>query len=127
MTIRKMVSSALVAGVILSVAPTMALAIGGASGPKVDYGIPGKIGEVVVNPYEVAPLTAVIRSGGYDLKDVSVRIVPKEGGQEIKYKVSDQNILTHGGIPVFGLYANYQNIVEVEYTKSINNTLLFIT
>ena len=122
MTIRKMVSSALVAGVILSVAPTMALAIGGASGPKVDYGIPGKIGEVVVNPYEVAPLTAVIRSGGYDLKDVSVRIVPKEGGQEIKYKVSDQNILTHGGIPVFGLYANYQNIVEVEYTKSINNT-----
>lgn len=121
MKVNKMLSSAIVAGLILSVVPTMSFAIGGASGPKVDYAVPGKIGEVVVNPYEVAPLTAVIRSGGYDLKDVSVRIVPKQGGQEIKYKVTDQNVLTHGGIPVFGLYADYQNTVEVEYTKSINN------
>jgi arylsulfate sulfotransferase len=119
MKIRNMVSSALVAGVVLATVPTMALAIGGASGAKVDYAVPGKIGEVVVNPYDIAPLTAVIRSGGYDLEDVSVRIVPKKGGQEIKYTVSRQNILTHGGIPVFGLYPDYQNTVEVTYTKSI--------
>ena len=51
------------------------------------------------------------------LKNASVRIVPKEGGQEIKYKVSDSQLLTHGGIPVFGLYPAYRNTVEVEYDR----------
>ena len=51
---------------------------------------------------------------------ISVRIVPKEGGQEIAYKVSDKQARTHGGIPVFGLYPDYRNTVEVSYTKSAN-------
>ena len=119
MQVKKMLSSALVAGLVLTVAPSMALAIGGPSGPKVDYSVPGKIGEIVVNPYEVAPLTAIIRNGGYDLTDVSVRIVPKPGGQDLKYTVSRSNVLTYGGIPVFGLYPDYHNTVEVEYKKSI--------
>ncbi|ASM35986.1 aryl-sulfate sulfotransferase [Campylobacter sputorum] len=114
---RKILSSALVAGMLLSVGATSALAIGGASGPKTDYIVQGKIGEVVVNPYDVAPLTAVIKNGGYNLKDVTVRIVPKKGGQEIKYKVAPGELNTHGGIPVFGLYPDYVNTVEVEYTK----------
>lgn len=114
---RKILSSALVAGILLGVGATSALAIGGASGPKTDYTVQGKIGEVVVNPYDVAPLTAVIKNGGYNLKDVSVRIVPKKGGQEIKYKVADGELKTHGGIPVFGLYPDYVNTVEVEYTR----------
>lgn len=42
-----------------------AMAAGGASGPKVAYMAQGNIGEVMVNPYRIAPLTAVIRSGGY--------------------------------------------------------------
>lgn len=67
-----------------------AMASGGASGPAVNFAVQGNIGEVVVNPYDVAPLTAVIRNGGYELKDVEVRIVPKLNGQEIKYKVSDR-------------------------------------
>ena len=98
-----------------------AFAIGGASGPHVQYPSKGEIGEVVVNPYGIAPLTAVIRNGGYVISNVSVRIVPKENGQEIHYKVSDSEILTHGGIPVFGLYPDYMNKVEVTYTRSLGN------
>jgi len=70
-----------------------------------------------VNPYKIAPLTAVIYNGGYVLKNVSVRIVPKQNGQEIAYKVGDNQAKTYGGIPVFGLYADWRNTVEVEYDR----------
>ena len=76
--------------------PAAAMAIGGASGPKIDYEVQGHIGEVMGNPYGIAPLTAVIRDGGYTLADVTVHIVPKQGGQKISYKVSRSQLLTHG-------------------------------
>ena len=96
--------------------PLAAHAFGGPSGPSTIYKKQA-IGEVIMNPYKIAPRTAIIRNGGYVLKNASVRIVPKEGGQEIKYKVSDSQLLTHGGIPVFGLYPAYRNTVEVEYDR----------
>ena len=46
------------------------MAAGGASGAAVKYAKQGQIGEVVNNPYRIAPLTAVIRSGGFQLEDV---------------------------------------------------------
>ena len=95
-----------------------AYAMGGASGAHVNYPTTGKIGAVMMNPYGIAPLTAVIRNGGYSLSDISVRIVPKDGGQEITYTVSDAKARTHGGIPIFGLYPGYRNTVEVSYTKT---------
>ena len=97
-----------------------ALAAGGPSGPKVKYQIQGQLGEVIVNPYKVAPLTAIIRNGGYTVTDATVRIVPKPNGQEIKYAVSNTDLLTHSGIPVFGLYPDYVNTVEVSYTRTTN-------
>lgn len=102
--------------------PLRALAAGGPSGPKVKYQVQGLLGEVVVNPYRIAPLTAIIRNGGYVVTDATVRIVPKPDGQEIKYKVSDVDLLTHSGIPVFGLYADWVNTVEVSYTRTTNGT-----
>lgn len=115
MSIKK-ISLGIVCSLVLA---TNAFAIGGASGPRVQYPSKGEIGEVVVNPYGIAPLTAVIRNGGYVISDVSVRIVPKDNGQEIRYKVSDSEVLTHGGIPVFGLYPDYMNQVEVSYKRSL--------
>ena len=106
-------SVALIAGFGL---PASVMAAGGSSGPAVHYVAPGKIGEIVVNPYKIAPLTAVIRNGGYQLKDAVVRVVPKKDGQEIKYNVSDTALRTYAGIPVFGLYPDYNNTVEVSYT-----------
>mgnify|MGYP005972395657 CR=1 FL=1 len=94
-----------------------ALASGGASGPTVQVEVQGKIGEVIVNPYNIAPLTAVIRNGGYVIEDAHVRVVPKKGGQEIAYDVNNAELKTHAGIPVFGLYPDYANQVEVSYTR----------
>ena len=97
-----------------------AFASGGASGPVVQMEVQGNIGEVVVNPYNIAPLTAVIRNGGYVIEDAAVRVVPKKGGQEIAYKVNNAELKTHAGIPVFGLYADYENTVEVSYNRLYN-------
>lgn len=113
----------LVSAAALAVSAALPLAVqaaGGPSGPKVKYQVQGQLGEVVVNPYRVAPLTAIIRNGGYTVKDATVRIVPKKNGQEIKYHVSDIELLTHSGIPVFGLYPDYVNTVEVSYMRVTN-------
>ena len=107
----------LAAAAVLTAAAGAVFAMGGASGPHVTYAVQGHIGEVVWNPYKIAPLTAVIRNGGYELKNATVRIVPKTNGQEIKYDVSRRQLLTHAGIPVFGLYPDYLNTVEVTYTR----------
>lgn len=97
--------------------PMSAFAFGGPSAPATIYKKQGAIGELKMNPYKIAPLTAIIRNGGYVIQNASVRIIPKEGGQEIAYKVSNSQLLTHGGIPVFGLYPAYKNKVEVEYDR----------
>lgn len=96
------------------------LAIGGASGTKQDYERQGQIGTVIINPYKIAPLTAIISNGGYKLSDAKVSITPKKNGVKLEYKVSDENLLTYGGIPVFGLYPDYYNEVIISYTKELN-------
>ncbi|XOB62930.1 aryl-sulfate sulfotransferase [Campylobacterota bacterium DY0563] len=118
MKVKKILTSVLVAGTILTVVPTTSFALGGPSGPHIDYKIQGKIGQVNMDPYGFSPLTAVITNGGYNLKDVHVKIVPKKGGQTIQYDVKEQNTNLYGGIPVFGLYPDYLNTVEVSYTRS---------
>ncbi|HDV6578859.1 TPA: aryl-sulfate sulfotransferase [Campylobacter lari] len=116
MKIKKIISLSLLASVVLS--PNLALAVGGASGAKIDYQAQGQIGAIRLNPYGLSPLSAVIVDGGYKLSDVSVAIVPKPNGQTISYKVSSNKIKTYGGIPIFGLYPSYLNTVKVSYTKS---------
>ncbi len=119
MKIKRAAAAAVFAASIAALAGG-AYAAGGASGPKVAYMAQGNIGEVMVNPYRIAPLTAVIRNGGYVITNATVTVLPKEGGQTISYKVSDENLRTHGGVPVFGLYADYLNTVEVEYDRHFN-------
>lgn len=97
--------------------PAVSFAFGGPSGAATIYKSQGHLGELIMNPYKIAPLTAIIRNGGYEILNAKVRVVPKEGGQEIAYKVSDVQIRTHGGIPVFGLYPDYDNTVEVSYDR----------
>lgn len=118
MKARNLLSSIVVAGLLVGGLTTSSLAIGGPSGPKNDYQQQGKLGVVKMNPYGYAPLTAIITNGGYVLSGVKVTIVPKPGGQTISYKVDNQTVKTYGGIPVFGLYPSYKNTVEVTYTKS---------
>ena len=104
----------------LQFAATPSMAAGGPSGARVNFPVQGHIGEVIVNPYQVAPLTAVIRNGGYEITDATVKVLPKPNGRTISYKVSNRQLKTHSGIPVFGLYADYMNTVEVTYTRHFN-------
>ena len=114
---QKLSCTALTVALAAALTTGSAFASGGPSGATVRYAVQGNIGEVVWNPYKIAPLTAVIRNGGYEVRNAHVRIVPKQGGQEIAYDVSRRQILTHAGIPVFGLYPDYLNTVEVEYDR----------
>ena len=108
----------LLSGAALAVsAASGAFAMGTPSGfAVVGFAKQGDLGEVIVNPYKISPLTAVIKNGGYELLTAHVRVVPKDGGQEIAYDVSKAQLLTHAGMPVFGLYADYSNKVEVKYS-----------
>ncbi|ADI85872.1 aryl-sulfate sulfotransferase [Geobacter sulfurreducens] len=77
----------------------------------------GELGKVIVNPYKVAPLTAIIERDGKDPKNITVTVLGKPGGGiDISYPVSEGALLNHDGIPVFGLYDDYVNQVKVEYT-----------
>ncbi len=122
MRLSKTLCMVLLAGSTL-LAPNALMAIGGPSGAKLDYTISGKIGEVIMNPYKIAPLTAIIRNGGYVLSDASVSIEPKPNGQALSYKVSDKLLKTHAGIPIFGLYPDYYNTIHVSYTKNDNGKI----
>ena len=102
---------------LLMTAPMTTYAGDGNSGPHVKFNKQGKIGEIIGNPYRIAPLTAIIKNGGYVLKDAKVRIVPKKGGADLSYSVNDVELRTHAGIPVVGLYPDYINTIEVEYTR----------
>ena len=48
-----------------------------------------------------------------------MKILPKPNGAPLEYKVSKTEVLTHGGIPVFGLYPDYVNNIEVTYTRTL--------
>ena len=106
-----------ISALLCAAASPAIFAAGGPSGPAVHYPTQGHLGEVIVNPYKVAPLTAVIRTGGFEVTDVTVRVMPKMQGRTIEYKVDDARVKTYAGIPVFGLYADYMNTVEVSYTR----------
>ena len=76
----------------------------------------GELGSVFINLYDVAPLTAIIDRVGKDIKDIHVRVLGKpNGGIDIAYNVSEHALLTHDGVPIWGLYPDYLNEVEVSY------------
>ncbi|MCD8213570.1 MAG: aryl-sulfate sulfotransferase [Campylobacter sp.] len=78
--------------------------------------IQGELGRVYINPYDVSPLTAIIDRAGKDITDIHVRVLGKpDGGIDINYNVSQNALLNHDGVPIWGLYPNYLNQVEVSY------------
>ncbi len=119
MKLSQVLSATLAVVALSAFAPATLSAAGGASGPSTYRGV-GQIGAVEMDPYGVAPLTAVIRNAGFKLSDATVTIVPKDAkGITISYKVADTKLLQHGGIPVWGLYPDFQNTVEVSYKKHL--------
>ncbi|MBV7317600.1 aryl-sulfate sulfotransferase [Shewanella sp. NIFS-20-20] len=91
----------------------------------------GQLGHVKVNPYGYAPLSAIIGLGGKSPADVKVTVKGKgKTGLPISYDVSRTQLLTHDGVPVFGLYADYNNQVELSYLldgKQVKETYKIFT
>ncbi|MDF0533411.1 aryl-sulfate sulfotransferase [Shewanella sp. A32] len=91
----------------------------------------GQLGLVTINPYGYAPLTAIIGLAGHMPTDVRVTVKGKgKEGVDISYNVGHTQLLTYDGVPVFGLYANYQNQVELRYTldgKQVDETYRIFT
>ena len=111
---------------------------------------------VIVNPFLVAPLTAIVRIGAVnlfpeDVEEINVKVLGKEnGGVDISgtmyprtnifkkhffdisiEKKYDNKIISYKDsieIPILGLYANYKNTVEysVETTTHIFNGVVLI-
>ena len=121
MKMSKVVSSIAVAAVISTgvsvIAPTDSFALGARNVIKIKPQKGTHLGTVYINLYNTAPLTAVINRAGKDIENIKVKVLGKpNGGVDIDYEVSRGTLLNHDGIPVFGMYANYNNKVEVSYT-----------
>lgn len=67
---------------------------------------------VVVNPYETAPLTALILFDTDEAVSVSVKVYGKTSDTDITYVIDKED--THHEVPIFGLYGGYDNRVVVE-------------
>ncbi|MFQ6370670.1 aryl-sulfate sulfotransferase [Shewanella sp. YIC-542] len=77
----------------------------------------GNLGAALVNPYGASPLTALIDLNSKHPKNVKVIVHGKgKHGVDINYTVGQKTMNTHDGIPVFGLYADYDNNVTLEYS-----------
>ncbi len=109
---------------ILSSVPSTAFAIGGASGAKVDYQVQGKIGEVVMNPYDIAPLTAVIRNGGFQFPDGPLRGFTQKKSQGSADKSYNKKLFTYWGVFPFCFFPGLFNNALGVYTKNFSFTHL---
>ena len=76
----------------------------------------GMLGQIEVNPYGNAPLTAVIDLAGKQISEVKVKVHGKgKNGVDIEYGVDKETMLTHDGVPIFGLYPDHRNTITVKY------------
>ena len=114
------VKSAVLAASLFAALSGAASAASGPSGPHVGLAVQGNIGEVIVNPFKIAPLTAIVKNGGYVVTNAKVKVLAKENGRDIAYPVADTVVKTYAGIPIFGLYPDHLNTVEVEYDRTYN-------
>ncbi|WOT06635.1 aryl-sulfate sulfotransferase [Shewanella youngdeokensis] len=78
----------------------------------------GELGAVVIDPYRLSPLTALIGLDSHTVSDVHVMVHGKgKDGVDINYDVSNTSVNTHDGIPVWGLYSDHANKVTVKFKK----------
>lgn len=116
----------LVSGALLSSVSHTVIAGGDLPGTSSSAVAQGQLGFVYVDPYHFSPLVALIDLGGKQISDVSVEVKGSgKKGVDIRYQVSQNQLNTHDGIPVFGLYPDQLNTVNVRYKlngSSVNET-----
>lgn len=84
--------------------------------PKPVPGAP--LGYIIHNPYENAPLTALVTLNGHRISDVDVTVHAKgEMGVSINYQVDEMRVMNEGGVPIFGLYPAFMNTFTVKWIE----------
>lgn len=69
------------------------------------------------NIIQLSPLTAIIKDN--HIKDAIITINSKDDKEiPLIYKVTNKTIKQYGGIPVFGLYEDFDNKIDVEYKSN---------
>ncbi|MGL4473021.1 MAG: aryl-sulfate sulfotransferase [Shewanella sp.] len=77
------------------------------------------LGYIIHNPYENAPLTALVTLDGHHISDVNVKVHKKgEQGVDISYAVADMRVLDEGGVPIFGLYPDHYNKFTISWQEN---------
>lgn len=70
------------------------------------------------NIIELSPLSAIIKDK--NIKNAIVTINPKNNKEKpFTYKTTNTTISKYGGIPIFGLYEDFNNKIDIEY--QLNN------
>lgn len=75
---------------------------------------------LLVNPYDVSPLTAIIGFKTDESAEVTVTIKAKNNGKDLVYTTKESKVHY---IPIYGLYMDYLNKVELkinDQTKSLD-------
>ena len=70
---------------------------------------------IIVNPYGNSPLTGVVLFETSDYSEVNICIMNKSGKCDIDYTFGKEK---YHIIPIYGLYADYNNKVDISYTLS---------
>ncbi|MBV7317297.1 aryl-sulfate sulfotransferase [Shewanella sp. NIFS-20-20] len=85
--------------------------------PMPESGSP--LGYLIHNPYEHAPLTALLTLDGHQISGVKVKVHKKgEQGIDIEYAVADMRIMDEGGVPIFGLYPDHYNKFTISWQEN---------
>ncbi|MEI6859557.1 MAG: aryl-sulfate sulfotransferase, partial [Shewanella sp.] len=105
--------------VVTTLTVTFDVSSSGLFGMKPKPAANAPLGYIISNPYENAPLTALVTLGGHKISNVSVTVhADDEDGIPISYNVADNRILNEGGVPVFGLYPDFYNTFTVNWTEN---------
>lgn len=75
------------------------------------YGYDIENPNIIVNPYGNSPLTALVMFSTDDYSNVKLTIKSKDGNSDIVYKFGKDK---YHMIPIYGLYADYDNTVIIE-------------
>lgn len=75
---------------------------------------------VKLNPYEICPLTAMVLFKTPVKTEVTITVKGKEEAGDISHTFPAE---TNHILPIYGLYADYDNIVEIALSSSKKNTI----
>ena len=76
---------------------------------------------IVINPYGISPLTAIISFKTSEKEQVKITVKAKAGGKDLVYT---SEAATSHYLPVYGLYLDYENEVLIETKSATKNILL---